>query len=110
MLYTFRCTEHGDFDRQVPMADRNSIQRCALCQGIAPRRTVYHQSFKMEGQTMPPNDGEHDIDVYDELGKTMKRRGYGGKDEAIQDIRDNMVTDKATGDRSLNRAGMKKAL
>ncbi len=40
----------------------------------------------------------------------MTKRGYGGKDEATQEIRDNMVTDEATGERSLNRAGMKQGV
>ena len=108
MLYTYRCPEHGDFDKQATIANRLIPVNCA-CGTPAPRQEVYKPTFKMDGVTMPPNDGEHDIDVYDELGKTMKKRGYGGKDEAIQDIRDNMVTDEK-GDRSLNRAGMKKAL
>ncbi len=109
MLYTYRCPEHGNFDRQATIADRNRIERCALCQVVAPRQEVYGLVFKMEGQTMPDRSDAAADDIHEELGKTMKRRGYGGKDQAIQEIRDNMVT-KENGDRSLNRAGMKKAL
>lgn len=108
MLYTYRCPQHGDFDQQATMANRNLTVLCA-CGVNAPRQEVYGLTFKMEGQTMPPRDDAHNSDLHDELGKVMKRRGYGGKDEAIQDVRDNMVTDEQ-GNKTLNRAGMRKAV
>jgi putative FmdB family regulatory protein len=86
--YTYRCPEHGDFDKRTRMVDRHKPVTCA-CGTPAPRLEVYSTPFKMEGQSMPPRDDEHSNDIYDEMGKEMQKRGYGvGDGEATSEIRE----------------------
>ncbi len=102
--YVYRCPVHGDFDKRAGY-DQGTIEHG--CGAKAVRQTVYPINVVMVGQTMPPRDDAHSDDIHDELGKVMIKRGYGGKDQAIQEIRDNMVVDE-TGARSLDRSNMTK--
>ena len=104
MLYTFRCPEHGNFNRQATIANRNLTVRCALCNVVAPRSEVYHTAFKMEGQTMPRRDDTES--VYEEYEKEVVKRGW-GPGRATQEIRDNIFEDKS-GQKRLNRPNMTK--